>query len=142
MPRLEACRTPGRQRSAEFSTAAQARSVLPAFAAGCSYILCRWYVAGKRRCVHPIKMSSFLPNTDVTGSGGGRARSPRRSAAPDRRSRYGYSKPPPMFLPSGLGRSARRSADFKQTRVALIAPARGFGGQAADREDPKSNAWS
>jgi hypothetical protein len=54
------------------------------------------------------------PNTDVTlsaiykchprqlGLGGGRVRSPRRSAAPDRRPQYGGSKALRVFLPSGL----------------------------------------
>jgi hypothetical protein len=41
-------------------------------------------------------------------------------------SRYNSSKPLPVFLPSGRGPlgSSKGSTDFKETRVALIAPAR------------------
>jgi hypothetical protein len=43
---------------------------------------------------------SVFPNLKMSvrwGSGGGRARSPRRSAAPDRRPLYGRSKPHRLF---------------------------------------------
>src|SRR6516165_7021732 len=68
-------------------------------------------------------MSLFLPFTDVThrytGSGGGRARGPRRSAAPDRR-------PLPVFFTERAWRArlVESSTDLKETRVVLIAPAR------------------
>src|SRR6266404_1084875 len=58
------------------------------------------------------------------GAGGGRARSPRRSAAPDRRPMHGRSKLYRCYR-AGVGPlgSRRRSADFEETRVALITPA-------------------
>ena len=81
-------------------------------------------------CVNPIQMSLFLPfrNDTLVGLGDGRARSPRRSAASDRRPQRGRAQPLPVF--TERARSTRLvdvSADFKQPCIALIAAAWGLG---------------
>ena len=56
-------------------------------------------VSTKYRCHHLCHLQMSL--APRLGSGVGRARSPRRSAAPDRRPLYGYSKPYRLFYRAG-----------------------------------------
>src|ERR1700761_4264831 len=52
-----------------------------------------------------VSVFSNLKMSVRWGSGGGRARSPRRSAAPDRRPQRGWAKPLPFFTERAAARS-------------------------------------
>jgi len=75
-----------------------------------------------RSCPRKIQMSVFLQFRTVSGtlfgSGGGWARSPRRSAAPDRRPIDRGSQPHPLFYRASPARSARRAAQATLNRRA------------------------